>query len=102
MLFRSFDDNSPVGKREWGSTTPLEAWTAYMQGALPEDESYVLETLPAGLVRVRINRETGLATTADDPDAVFEVFRAKRAPKVSAVAARRQDSEAAEAVQQIF
>ena len=97
-----FDDNSPVGKREWGSTTPLEAWTAYMQGALPEDESYVWETLPAGLVRVRINRETGLATTADDPDAVFEVFRAERAPKVSAVAARRQDSEAAEAVQQIF
>ena len=97
-----FDDNSPVGRREWGSTTPLEAWTTYMRGALAEDERYVWDAFPDGLVRVRINGETGLATAADDPDAVFEVFRAERAPKVSAVAARRQDSDAAEAVQQIF
>lgn len=96
-----FDDNSPVGGREWGSTTPLDAWTTYMRGALGEDESYVWSALPDGLVRVRINRETGLATTADDPDAVFEVFRADRAPKVSAVAVR-PDGEAAKAVQQIF
>ena len=97
-----FDDNSPVGGREWGSTTPLDAWMTYTRGALAEDETYVWDSLPDGLVRVRINGETGLATTADDPQAVFEVFRADRAPKVTDVAERRPDSEAANAVQQIF
>ena len=37
--------------------------------------------LPAGIVSVRINRETGQPTTAADPDAMFELFPADRAPQ---------------------
>ena len=76
-----FSDNSPVGKREFGSTTPIEIWIAFMEKVLaPEDET-TQQAAPDGLVTVRIDRHTGLLTTPDDPDGEFEIFRIEHAPE---------------------
>ncbi|MFP6806236.1 MAG: PBP1A family penicillin-binding protein [Pseudomonadales bacterium] len=75
-----FSDNSPVGNREWGSTTPIETWIEFMAEALPpEDESSILPR-PSGMVSVRIDPETGYRAEPGAPDAIFEIFREEYAP----------------------
>ena len=75
-----FSDNSPVGNREWGSTTPIETWIDFMAEALPpENESRTLAR-PNGIVTVRINPDTGLRAEPSDPDAIFEIFREEFVP----------------------
>jgi len=74
-----FDNNDPVGNREYGSTAPLDMWVRFMQSALPEEEA-TMATQPPGLVSVRINPSTGLRARATDPDAVFEIFREEFVP----------------------
>ena len=76
-----FSDNSPVGSREFGSTTPIETWITFMEQVLaPENETTHLPA-PDGLVTVRIDRNTGLRTRPDDPDGEFEIFRVEYAPE---------------------
>jgi penicillin-binding protein 1A len=75
-----FDDMSPLGAGEAGGRTALPIWIEFARTALagvPE----TFPPLPAGIVSVRINRETGQPTTAADPDAMFELFPADRAPQ---------------------
>ncbi len=36
---------------------------------------------PPGLITVRIDRDTGLVTGADNPHALFEIFRSDRIPR---------------------
>lgn len=92
-----FDDNSPVGNREWGSTTPLEMWVEFMRVSLPpESESRELP-IPDGVVSVRIDPETGYRADPSDPDAVFELFREEYAPPLIA----KKDEDKAP-VKQIF
>ncbi len=95
-----FSNNSPVGSREWGSTTPLETWIDYMAAALPpESESRVLD-MPNGVVRVRIDPDTGYRAEPDDPNAVFEIFREEKVPPPAPALARKDSAE--EPVKQIF
>ena len=75
-----FSDNSPVGNREWGSTTPLETWIDFMKSALPEQSKSKFLPRPDGIVSVKIDPDTGLRTSPTDPDGIFEIFRAERAP----------------------
>lgn len=75
-----FDDNSPVGRREYGSTTPIETWIDFMRNALPpENESTVLP-FPDNLVTVRIDPNTGERADPLDPKGIFELFREEFAP----------------------
>jgi penicillin-binding protein 1A len=95
-----FDDNSPVGNREWGSTVPIETWIAFMEHALPsEDESRELP-LPDGLVSVRIDPDSGYRAEPTDPDAIFEIFREEMVPPPPPALARKEEDE--EPVKQIF
>lgn len=95
-----FSNNSPVGSREWGSTTPLETWIDYMRDALPpETDSRMLE-MPDGIVRVRIDPDTGYRAESDDPNAVFEFFREERVPPPAPALARKDEDD--EPVKQIF
>jgi penicillin-binding protein 1A len=94
-----FSDNSSVGSREWGSTTPIETWISFMSEALPpEEESTPIQT-PDGLVTVRIDRATGLRTAPGDPDGVFEFFREELVPAMSVASKQKQESQP---VQEIF
>lgn len=94
-----FSDNSPVGNREWGSTTPLETWIEFMAGALPSEAESRSLPRPDGLVSVKIDPKTGLRTNPGDPDGIFEIFREERVPP-----ARQADTkeEVEEFTQQIF
>jgi penicillin-binding protein 1A len=75
-----FDDNSNLGVREFGGSAALPIWIDFMRDALENRPEFRLPQ-PAGIVSVRINPETGERARIDDPDAIFEVFRAENAPQ---------------------
>ena len=74
-----FDDFKPMGKGEVGGRTALSIWIEYMRTALA-DVPVTRSARPAGIVNIRINRETGCPANADDSNAEFEVFMADRLP----------------------
>lgn len=94
-----FSDNSPVGNREWGSTTPLETWIDFMAEALPAEEESRLLPRPDGIVSVKIDPDTGLRTDPTDPDGIFEIFREEHVPAESELKKSTDDSDL---TQQIF
>ena len=75
-----FDKFKPLGTRETGGRAALPMWVDYMREALKEMPSSVMQR-PKGLVTVRVDSKTGKITNADNPDAMFEVFRLENAPK---------------------
>ncbi|MGR9089665.1 MAG: penicillin-binding protein 1A, partial [Gammaproteobacteria bacterium] len=77
-----FDDSKPLGRRETGASAALPMWVDYMRVALDGEPETVMER-PPGLVTVKIDPSTGLLAGADDPNAVFESFRADNVPKPS-------------------
>ncbi len=74
-----FDDFQPLGRGETGARVALPIWIEYMKVVL-RDTPDKLPPEPAGLVYARINKTTGRLAKADDPDTMFEVFRAEHAP----------------------
>ena len=95
-----FSDNSSVGSREWGSTTPIETWIDFMQVALPAVADSTRMPAPDGLVSVRINPETGYRADASDPDAIFEMFREEQIPPQTTALAKKDEKN--EPLKQIF
>ena len=75
-----FSDHRPTGEGEYGSRTPLTIWMQFMRDALA-DEPVVERPLPDGVVRVKVNRETGRVARPDDPNALFEYFLADSLPE---------------------
>jgi penicillin-binding protein 1A len=75
-----FSNNSPVGNREWGSTTPIETWIEFMEKALPPESESSQLPRPDGIVAVKIDPATGLRTDPADPKGIFEIFREERVP----------------------
>jgi len=75
-----FSDHRPTGEGEYGSRTPLTIWMDFMREALA-DEPVVERPIPDGVVRVKVNRETGRIARPDDPDALFEYFLADSLPQ---------------------
>ena len=74
-----FPDHSPLGKREYGSTTPLPIWIDYMGAALNErEEAYPVQ--PSGVLTMKIDPDTGKVARSGQEDAVFEYFLAEHAP----------------------
>jgi len=94
-----FSDNSPVGSREWGSTTPIETWIEFMAKALPEESESRVLPRPDGIVSVKIDPETGLRTDPTDPGGIFEIFRQEHVPEYNGVL---PPIEEVEATQDIF
>ncbi len=94
-----FSNNSAVGNREWGSTTPLETWIEFMAEALPEEGSQKQLTRPDGIVSVKIDPKTGLRTDPTDPEGIFEIFREELVP---AEQTRENQVDRTNITQQIF
>lgn len=80
-VWAGFDDNSPVGKSEWGATVPLDTWIEFAHLALPDEAETTILPQPDGLVTVRISSKTGARATPSDPDAIFETFREENVPE---------------------
>ena len=71
-----FDQNTLLGRTEFGSKAALPIWIDFMRAAL-EGVPDQLRRQPAGIVTVRINPDTGKPALPGDPDAIFEVFLAE-------------------------
>ncbi len=74
-----FDQNLPLGRREYGGSAALPIWIDFMDLALA-DQPIVMREQPAGIISVKIDPDTGKRAKASDPDAIFEIFRAEYAP----------------------
>jgi penicillin-binding protein 1A len=75
-----FDNYTPLGKREFGGTAALPIWINYMREAL-RDSPDVERPIPAGIVNVRIDPETGLLASPGQKNAISEYFREENVPK---------------------
>jgi len=74
-----FDNYTPLGRREFGGTAALPIWIAYMREALA-DSPETQRPLPAGIVNVRIDPDTGLLAGSGQRNAIFEYFREEHVP----------------------
>ncbi|WP_022954914.1 penicillin-binding protein 1A [Perlucidibaca piscinae] len=74
-----FDEPRSLGKVEYGGYAALPIWNQYMATALRGVPS-TRPPMPAGMATARINRLTGEAVAADDPEGVDELFRAEMRP----------------------
>jgi len=74
-----FDNHEPLGRRELGGRAALPVWIEYMRIALDGVEDKP-PSVPDGLAQARIDAETGLLATLDNPDAIMEIFQAGRLP----------------------
>jgi len=74
-----FDNNTALGRKEYGATTALPMWMAYMKAALAGRQERQVKQ-PEGVVTLRIDPHTGLRARPDQPDAIFEYFTEETAP----------------------
>ena len=83
-----FDDHETLGRHEVGGRAALPMWIKFMRTAL-EGVPERVPLPPEGLVKARINPETGRLADASDPDALFETFRATQLSSIAADGAGR-------------
>ena len=74
-----FPQQQSLGRFEYGSTRPLSIWMGFMKQALLNVPDQPLRQ-PNGIVRVRIDPETGQLASHDQNDAIFEYFRDENSP----------------------
>ena len=75
-----FDGYTPLGRREFGGTAALPIWIDFMREAL-RNSPEVDRPIPAGIVNVKIDPETGLLGQPRQKDAISEYFREERVPE---------------------
>jgi len=75
-----FDNYTPLGRREFGGTAALPIWIDFMREALADSPDRE-RPLPAGIVSVRIDPDTGRLARAGQRDALFEYFREEYVPE---------------------
>jgi len=79
-----FDQERSLGDHEEGGRTALPMWIGFMQEALRDRPEHRLPE-PPGVVRMWVNRATGLPAPAGAPGATFEVFLADHLPEAGAI-----------------
>ncbi len=79
-----FDSSAPLGSREVGGEAALPAWISYMREALKGVEVQPLE-MPADMVEILIDPDTGEPAPPGQPDAINEFFTSASAPEVPAM-----------------
>ena len=74
-----FPNQQTLGRHEFGSTRPLSIWMSFMEEALEGVPEHVLQQ-PSGIVRTRIDPNTGNVALHDQKEAIFEYFREEYSP----------------------
>ncbi len=87
-----FDEPRSLGRYETGAHAALPMWIDYMREALKGIPEHRMAE-PNGLVSVRIDAETGKYTSADNPDAIFELFRSENAPQTESASGADNGSD---------
>ena len=82
-VWTGFDNNQKLGNGEFGGKVALPAWMDYMAAVLKDTDNRPPK-MPAGIIRVRIDPETGLKAPEGMEKTVSEVFRVKNVPKALA------------------
>jgi len=80
-VYIGFDTPAPLGRREVGGRAALPVWIDYMAVALkgvPEE----LADIPAGIVPLYINKQTGKQVMKDHPQAMMEYFILGQEPEL--------------------
>jgi penicillin-binding protein 1A len=75
-----FDQDRTLGDLEEGGRTAVPIWVYFMHDALAGAPRHAVP-VPDGIVTVRINPETGLLASADDPNGIMEKFIEGNLPK---------------------
>lgn len=75
-----FDDMAPLGHGEVGGRAALPAWIDFMRVAL-KDVKEKLPEMPPGMITMRIDVDTGEPVSANNGNAIFEIFEERTAPK---------------------
>ena len=68
-----FDQATTLGSNETGGRSALPMWIDFMREALADTDQVPFER-PPGIVSIRINRQTGVTTSSQDPDGMVEYF----------------------------
>ncbi len=74
-----FDQNKPMGRKEFGATAALPMWMDFMKVALSGRPERRYKQ-PDGIVSLLIDPQTGLRAAPNQADAVFEFFTTDTAP----------------------
>lgn len=78
-VYVGFDNPAPLGRKEVGGRAALPVWIDYMAVALKGvPEKFV--DIPAGIVPVYINKQTGKQVTKGHPQALLEYFMIGQEP----------------------
>jgi penicillin-binding protein 1A len=85
------DDSKPLGRAEVGGRAALPMWIDFMRTALADHPEKALLP-PPGLIRVRVDPETGLRALSNMPG-TWEYFRSRYAPRDYAPAPETESVE---------
>lgn len=98
-VWSGFDDNTLIGKDEYGSTVALPIWIEFMEVALKNQPEMMREP-PPGIVSVLINKKTGKRASPGDPDGMFEYIQEDLLYKIEPEEAKA--TETTEQIESIF
>jgi penicillin-binding protein 1A len=73
-----FDDNSVLGRNEYGGSAALPIWIQFMGEALSE-KSITIKRQPNGIVMVKIDAKTGKRVLPNQ-QGIYEFFKSKNVP----------------------
>ena len=74
-----FDRPQDLGQGESGARAALPIWIDFMEAAL-SGKAHPRTRVPENIIRLRVNRQTGLPTNEEDPDSYLEFFIAGTQP----------------------
>lgn len=96
-----FDDFTSLGRGEFGAQTALPIWMSYMGAALKGSPPAELP-MPPGITTLTINKDSGLPTSVDDPDAMKEYFKVEDVDRLRAAAKQQQQTKDQQHAYDIF
>ena len=76
-----FDDNSMLGRNEYGGSAALPIWIQFMRGALA-GKADIVQPQPNGIVMVKIDAATG-ERVAPHQEGIFEFFKQTNVPELT-------------------
>ena len=91
-----FDDYSPLGRREFGGTAALPIWIDFMREALPAPQPDA--PMPPGIVRLSVDRDSGLRVQGNPSNSVMEYFLEESLPDWGDTASEPIDTETLEGI----
>jgi penicillin-binding protein 1A len=87
-----FDDYASLGRGEFGAKAALPIWIDYM-GAVLKDLPEGSLPMPPGISTVLINSDSGLPTSAGDPNSMSEIFKVEDVDRLRAQAAQQKQQD---------